>query len=97
METTSDTENVIFNRREIQIVTEAEKTPSHEEAAKIISDNFKVNSENIVIRDIRGRFGRDTFMIDALVYKTKEDKDKFEAKKKEKKSSSVPQAQEQKK
>lgn len=83
-------ENFLFNRKEIKLVVEAEKNPNYEEALGIISDKFKADKENIVIKQVKGKFGRDTFLISAFAYKTKEDKEKFERKKKEKTETSAP-------
>jgi ribosomal protein S24E len=80
-----DKDNFLFNRKEIRIIVEAEKSPSFEQASDIVSKEFKVEKDNIVIKEVRGKFGRNTFLISGFIYKTKEDKEKFEPKKKEKK------------
>jgi len=84
METLKDFQNDLLNRREIKVVVESEKNPSFSEASKIISKEFKADEESIVINEIKGKFGRKTFLITARVYKTKEDKEKIEPKQKKK-------------
>ena len=85
MEILQDKDNFLFNRKEIKLIVEAEKSPSFEEASDILSENFKSDKDTIVIKGVRGKFGRNTFLISGFIYKTKDDKDKFEPKKKEKK------------
>ncbi len=83
MQILEDKENFLMNRREMRVVVEAEKNPSYEQATNMISQEFKADKENIVIKQVKGKFGRNTFLISAFIYKTKEDKERFEPKKKE--------------
>ena len=53
MEVINETENKLFNRKEVQVNLEAEVTPSHEEAKKLISEKFSTKEENIRIKKIR--------------------------------------------
>ena len=85
MEIIEDKKNSLCNRREVKVIAEAEKNPSVEEAINLIAEEFKADKENIVINLIKGKFGRSTFLISAFVYKSKEDKEKIEPKKKVKK------------
>ena len=79
-------ENNLFNRREIQIEINSKITPKKSDAEESISEKFSVPKENIKIIRILGKFGSNDFVITANLYKSKEDKDKIEAKsKKEKK------------
>jgi len=94
MEIIEDKENFLLNRREIKIVVEAEKTPSFEEALNIVSENFKAEKDLIVVNEVKGKFGRNTFLISSFIYKSKEDKEKYEReKKKEKEEAKEEQAQ----
>ncbi|PIN90689.1 hypothetical protein COU57_02785 [Candidatus Pacearchaeota archaeon CG10_big_fil_rev_8_21_14_0_10_32_14] len=79
MKIIQEKENLLFKRKEIKYLVEGEKTPSRDEAAKIISDNFKSNLENIKIEGIKGKFGRKTFLIDAKIYSSLQDKENIEA------------------
>ncbi|MBM3234399.1 hypothetical protein FJZ19_04890 [Candidatus Pacearchaeota archaeon] len=84
MKIIEDKQNNLLNRREVKIIVEASKNPSFPEASKIISEHFKAQEELIAVYEIKGKFGRDTFLISASIYKTKEDKNKTEKQKKEK-------------
>ena len=77
MKTLEDRENLLLNRREIKVIVEAPKNPSFQEACKLISEKFKADEELIDVRNIGGKFGRDTFLISAYVYKNKKDKEEL--------------------
>src|SRR3989344_4346718 len=94
MEVLEDKENFLFNRREIKLIAKAEKNPNYEEALNLIAEEFKADKELIVIKGIKGKFGRNTFLITSFIYKSKEDKEGFEKKKekaKEQKGGEQPQ------
>ena len=93
MKIIEDKQNDLLNRREIKIVVEASKNPSFPEALKIISEHFKVSEELIAVYEIKGKFGRDTFLISSSIYNSKEDKNKTEKQKKK----AVPAQSEEKK
>lgn len=78
--------NFLLNRHEVKIIAEAGKNPTYDEAAGIIAGEMKADVENIAVKLVRGKFGRNTFLIEAFIYKNKEDKEKTEPKKKEKKT-----------
>jgi ribosomal protein S24E len=88
MEILEDKQNIFLNRREVKIVVEAEKTPTYEDAINILSEQFRADKNLIVVKHVKGRFGRDTFLITAFIYKSEEDKERYEPKKKEKKKES---------
>jgi ribosomal protein S24E len=79
---TEERENALFNRKEIKGFIEAEVVPSRIETSKILSEKFKVPSENIKIKKIVGKFGSKTFSVEANIYSSKQDKDSIELKKK---------------
>ena len=78
----TDTENKLFNRREIEGEIHADSAPSRQEVAKIISEKISVNPDVIKIKTIKGKFGEKVFLVVANIYKSKEDMDKVELKKK---------------
>lgn len=80
--TVTDTQNPLFNRREIEGEVHAEVTPSRAEVAQILSKKFSADIDAIKIRTIKGRFGSKTFVVVANIYASKQDKDKTEAKSK---------------
>lgn len=96
MKVIEDKNNSLLKRREIKVIVEAEKNPSMQEAGKLILEHFKAQEENVAIKQIKGKFGRDTFLITANIYHSKEDKEKTEPKIK-KKGKAVKEATEEKK
>ena len=84
-----DTENSLFNRREVKIIIEAQSNPSFPQASQMLAEKLKAAEENTIVKEIQGKFGRGTFLISAFIYKSKEDREKFEPKKKEKKAAAA--------
>ena len=80
-------ENPLFNRKEVEIIIEANITPKMSEAEALVAKEFSSHADNIKIRKIKGRFGSKNFIITAKIYNSKEDKDKIEPKEKKKKGS----------
>ncbi len=81
-----DAKNDLLKRREVKVIIEAEKNPGYTNALRIISEHFKAGENVIVIKNLKSKFGRNTFLIDAFIYDSVKDKDIIELKKKEKKS-----------
>jgi len=80
MKVLKDFKNDLLKRREISIVIKADKNPSFIEAVDMIEKEFKVDKELIVARNIKGKFGRKTFLITAYIYDSKEAKESIEPK-----------------
>ena len=78
--------NPLLKRKEVKIIIEHEKNPSMEEASKLIAEKTNSSEECIAIKSIKGKFGRETFLISAMVYENKKDKEDTEQKKKVKKT-----------
>lgn len=74
--------NFLSNRKEITFIIESEKNPNFEEITSLVSEHLKGEKENVAVKQIKGKFGRDTFKVVAYLYNSKEDKEKFEPKKK---------------
>ncbi|MDP1729310.1 MAG: hypothetical protein Q8L27_03860 [archaeon] len=72
MEIKKDIKNDLMNRREIDFVLVSDKNPSFADASKLIADHFKVAEDNIMVENVRGKFGRDSFLISASIYDSKE-------------------------
>jgi ribosomal protein S24E len=89
----SDIKNPLFNRREIQGEMESDSTPKREEVLKVLSEKFSVDSEDIKIKFIRGNFGSKNFSVSANIYDSKEDKDKWEIKKKKEAEKKIPETE----
>jgi ribosomal protein S24E len=77
--------NKLLKRNEITAVFEADSNPGLEKLQKDLSTHFKSESENIIVNKLVNNFGTNSFMVNALIYDSKEDKEKIEPKKKEKK------------
>lgn len=86
MEIIKEFRNDLLKRGELKIVAKAEKNPGFAEATKIIANHFKVKEDVVAIKEIKSKFGRDTFLIDAFVYDSFQDLQRIEPKKKQKKS-----------
>jgi len=66
--------NSFFNRKEVKFTVDAEITPSHADARKIISEKFSTPEENIRIKKILGKFGSKNFTISTHLYTSEQDK-----------------------
>jgi ribosomal protein S24E len=82
MKTINDIKNELLNRRELKIIIEAASTPNFPAISKMISEQFGAGEELIAIKKISGKFGQNSFLIEAFIYKTSKDKEKIETKKK---------------
>lgn len=78
----SEKNNELFGRKEIEALAISRVNPSREEVLKVLSEKFLTPSENIKIKNIRGRFGIQEFKVIANIYDSKEFKDAVELKKK---------------
>jgi len=85
MKTIKEFRNDLLKRTELKLVIEAGKNPGFAEALKKVAQHFKANEENIVVREVKSKFGRDTFLIDAFIYDSVQDRERTEPKKKIKK------------
>ena len=74
--------NELMNRKEIKIIVEADKNPTAQEALNVIAEKFKSEEDVIVVRSVKGKFGRRTFLISAYIYGNREAKEKIEPKQK---------------
>lgn len=88
----SDEKNILFGRREIKAIVNAEKNPGFENALKLVSEQFKSPVENIALKTLKSKFGRDTFLINAMIYDSLKAKETFEPQKKVKKEAAVVQS-----
>jgi len=80
MEILKDVKNELLKRREVKVIVNADSNPGIAEAAKIIANKFKSPEENVAVKTLKSKFGRDTFLIDAFVYDRLEDKGEMEIK-----------------
>jgi len=75
MKVQKDIKNDLLGRRELQLVLDAEKTPSFAEISKLVSEKFNAPEDTIMVENVKGKFGRKTFLIKVAIYHTKELKD----------------------
>jgi len=86
MKAINDLKNDLLKRREVKVIVESSGNPGFANAAKTIGDHFKAKEDVVVINNVKGKFGRDTFLIDAFIYNSKADKDRIEPRPKVKKT-----------
>jgi len=85
MKIIEDKENKLLGRREVKLIIEGKKNPTTQEAAKIVAEHFKSKEDSVAVKLVKGKFGRDTFLIVANLYNSKEVREKIEPKPKKKK------------
>jgi ribosomal protein S24E len=84
MEVIKEIDNGILNRKEVFVVERYNSNPGYEQALKLVSENFKVGEDVVVVKRVGSHFGDNNFLIEAFVYDSVENKEKIEPKKKEK-------------
>lgn len=94
MKIINETENALFNRKEILAEVESEAVPSNAEVKKILSEKFSVPEDAVKINRIGSKFGSKTFSIEANIYSSKEDLDAVEVKTKKQKDAEKKAAEE---
>ncbi len=87
MKVLKDFNNELIHRRELSFIIQSQSNPGFQKVYSIVSEHFKANIEIIVIKKIAGNFGSRDFLIDAYIYNSVEDKNRFEPKAKQKKES----------
>jgi ribosomal protein S24E len=75
MEQTKNIKNALMKRHEVSYIVEESKNPNFPEMKQKISAEMKKPEENIDVYSIQGKFGRETFLVKAYVYDSKEDFD----------------------
>ncbi len=80
MDLIKDFKNELLNRREVKGIVTLGGNPGFAEAEKILSEELKADLEKVVVKNVISKFGRDTFLIDAFVYDSKEHKERIEPK-----------------
>lgn len=81
-----DFRNDLLHRKEVKVIVEAENNPGFANAAKMIADKYKSSDENVSVKSVNSKFGRNTFLIDAYIYDSAQDRERIEPKKKVKES-----------
>lgn len=88
MEIISDKKNVLLNRREIVCKMESSSNPGFAQAIKEISAETGASEEVIAIKKLGSSYGSSSFIIDAFLYNSAEDKLSIEPKPKKKEAKS---------
>ena len=81
-----DVKNLLLKRRELKVLLEAPSNPGFANSTKMIADQFKASEDVIIVKEIKSKFGRNTFLIDAFIYDSAADKKMIEPKPKVKKA-----------
>jgi ribosomal protein S24E len=82
LEIIKEKENPLFGRKEIIGSIETPVTPSKNEVESLIVQKFSTQPEMISLKGIHGKFGSKSFMVNANIYSSSEEKKKAEPKKK---------------
>ena len=85
MNVIKDFKNDLLNRREVKLVVEHSGNPGFAKAQELVAAHFKSDAKNVAVKTLKSKFGRDTFLLDAFVYKTEADKIRIEPRVKVKK------------
>jgi ribosomal protein S24E len=80
MKAIKDLRNDLLNRREVKLLVENRGNPGMTSASKMFSEHFKTEEDKIAVKALKGKFGRDTFLIDAYIYDSVSDKKRIEPK-----------------
>ncbi len=75
-----DFKNDLLKRREVKVVITSKSNPGFTTASKLVSDEFKVKEDVLAVKNVKSKFGRDTFLIDAFIYHSANDKERIEPK-----------------
>lgn len=68
MEIQKEARNELMKRNEVSYIIEGEKTPSFSDIKQEISKKYSKSPDCIDVYNIKGKFGRTTFLIKAYVY-----------------------------
>ena len=90
MEVLKDFKNDLLKRREVKVIIHAKGNPGFEGATKTIDEQFKASPEVTIIKGVKSKFGRDSFLIDAFIYDSVKDKERIEPKPKVEKEKAEP-------
>ena len=85
--------NILLNRHEIRFIAKAGKTPTFAEVTKLAAEQAKKPEENMHIETIKGKFGRESFLVKAYAYESKEDREKNHPVKQKKAQLQAPKAE----
>lgn len=79
-------QNNFFNRKEVKVLVESPTSPSVNETKEFATKNFNAKQELVKVNKIKGKFGRNTFLINLDIYNSEEDRLKHDPKYKQEKA-----------
>jgi ribosomal protein S24E len=75
-----DNRNELLKRREIEVVVEKSENPGFEKIKEDLAAHFKEEVDKIVVNNVYSKFGSGFFHIKAMIYDSKEDRERIEPK-----------------
>jgi ribosomal protein S24E len=72
MKIQKDIKNRLMKRRELVLVIESDSNPGFAGVSKVLSEEFKTPEDQILVENVKGRFGSNTFLVKASIYDSKE-------------------------
>lgn len=88
-------ENPLFSRKEVKAEFESEVTPSKVQISEEIAKKYSTQPEVVKVLLIDANFGENKVKIDANIYLSKDEKEKYEIKEKKEKEAEEAKQQEQ--
>lgn len=86
MKIITDFRNDLLKRREVKVIVESQSNIGFQNSLATTAQQFKAKEEAIVVKAVKSKFGRNTFLIEAYIYDSVKDKDSIEPRKKIKKA-----------
>ncbi len=83
-------ENDLLERTEILAIIKSEITPRMQDATKALAEYLRADAGLVIIRRMKGKFGRKEFEVEACIYESREAMQKIEPKPKVKKQEERP-------
>ena len=80
MKAIKDTKNDLLKRRELKFLVNSESNPGYDKAKEIVAKEFKAEADVVAVKNVKSKFGRDTFLIDAFIYSSAADRLRIEPK-----------------
>lgn len=82
----NDLKNNLLKRREVSTIIEKRSNPGYESTLSDLAKNLNVDKNLIVIKSLKSKFGHNSFLVNAFIYNSVQDKERIEPKKKVKKT-----------
>jgi len=73
-----ESQNPLFNRKEVFASVEESKIPSNEEVIAALSEKYSVEKNAIRVKNIASKFGSNEFTITANIYPSNQERDNVE-------------------